>query len=119
MLLGALWFSSGAFACSGPDAEASIRRSEVIGWTGFGLSLALCIGLGLLVLRRKLRGKQSAILATILLLGSGIHPALWLSARTGDCGFGLLLLSGSLAAFELVLVLLTVHSINRGRRLVA
>ena len=86
MLVGAL-VALGApesLACSGPEAARTIQRSELIGWSFAGISIAIVAG-GCSLVRRRSPGRRIRWIVAPLAL----HPRLWMDAVHGDCGYGL------------------------------
>lgn len=72
--------SSMALACSGPGAEAAMRRAEVWGWGLWGVCLLLAVG-------ATVRGPgRRWVRASTSMVFVALHPGLWVSARQGDCG---------------------------------
>ncbi|MDI1449046.1 hypothetical protein [Polyangium sp. 6x1] len=71
-----------AFACSGPGAEEAILRAERLGLILWGVTLVVAVG-SFFVPRLRAAGirKQWPLLLLVVL-----HPGLWMSARSGDCG---------------------------------
>ncbi|MEW5739082.1 MAG: hypothetical protein AB1938_09150 [Myxococcota bacterium] len=71
-----------AWACSGPGAAEAIGTATLIGLLGLVLSVVLAIVGGV---RRRRRGVRwvRALLGGLTVL---LHPFVWLSARSGDCG---------------------------------
>ena len=91
-----LLLPAAALACSGPEAEANVLRSVAIGWGCFGLCcLAVIVGA---VVRRRRRLWTSVMVAPLL----PAHPAIWVSARNGDCGLMKVALSVFVTAFVTV-----------------
>lgn len=86
MLVGALVALGGPelLACSGPEAARTIQRSELIGWSFAGISIAVVAG-GCSLVRRRSPGRRIRWIVAPLAL----HPRLWMDAVHGDCGYGL------------------------------
>src|SRR6476619_6223542 len=85
MLVGAIVALGGPeiLACSGPGAARTIRKSELIGWSLAGISIAIVAG-GCWLLRRRSMGHRIRWIVAPLAL----HPRLWMDAVHGDCGYG-------------------------------
>ena len=71
-----------ALACSGRGAPAAIEHAERLGWKLWAASVTLA---GISALLPRLRARGVWRLWPLLLLVV-IHPGLWMSARSGDCG---------------------------------
>jgi hypothetical protein len=86
MLAGAIFAVSAPelLACSGPGAMTTIRNSQLIGLTLGGTSLAI-VAVASIFLHLRLAGRGIPWIVAPLVL----HPAWWMSAVRGDCGYGL------------------------------
>jgi len=71
-------------ACSGPEAARIIGESVLIGWSLGAISLAI-VAVGWTLLRLRSCGRRIPWIAAPLTC----HPAWWMSAIHGDCGYGL------------------------------
>ena len=69
-------------ACSGPGAMAAIESNERWGWKFFiGAAVVAVLALVFAIIKRRTtRWLWATIIAT------GLHPAVWMGARGGDCG---------------------------------
>lgn len=69
-------------ACSGPGAADAIFQAELTALAGLVLALALWMTGGV---RRRRAGRAWGAVA-LGVLPVALHPMIWLSARSGDCG---------------------------------
>lgn len=84
-------------ACSGPGAAAAIFQAELTALGGLVLALALWSAGGL---RRRRAGRAWGAVARGV-LPVALHPMIWLSARSGDCGRTLTAASVAMAVISL------------------
>lgn len=83
--------TSSAWACSGPGAGSEIMRATLIGWACALFTFSSVI---VLFVNAKQHGGAIPWIAFILgLVFALAHPGVWMSATSGDCGSGRLMLS--------------------------
>jgi hypothetical protein len=71
-----------AIACSGPGAMAVIERNEAWGWKWFiGAALAALFAVVFAIVKRR-----ASKWLWVTLVFCVLHPAVWMGARSGDCG---------------------------------
>ena len=76
-----------ALACSGEGAMERIERAERLGTASWSASLALFgLALAAVLVVPRLRAKRPFRRLGALALLAFLHPGLWASARSGDCG---------------------------------
>jgi hypothetical protein len=94
-----------AWACSGPGAADAIARATLVAVAAIATSLGVTIALGVLARRRG--GKRRTQLFAVGLLALLIHPGVWMSATSGDCGAAVMLVAPIYALLHVGLVLLS------------
>jgi hypothetical protein len=70
------------WACSGPGAESAIQRATLLGVVGLVAQLGLALAASVMA-RRKGVVRHPVLAAWALV---AMHPGIWSSARSGDCG---------------------------------
>ncbi|MDQ3370430.1 MAG: hypothetical protein M3680_33840 [Myxococcota bacterium] len=108
------WPAGVALACSGPGAmhviDANIRR----GWIMFAIAAAMVVAAGFAPAFRQ-RGMRSLWPLLVLLV---IHPGLWMSGRSGDCGMLLRSSSTVMTFITPVAILLGYAWVRRRQRII-
>ncbi|MDQ3339465.1 MAG: hypothetical protein M4D80_30230 [Myxococcota bacterium] len=69
-------------ACSGPGAMAAIERNEAWGWKMFAIAGLVAIA----VVSFAIVKKRASIWLWLTIGTTVVHPAVWMGARSGDCG---------------------------------
>jgi hypothetical protein len=98
-------FGLPAWACSGPGAADAIARASWVALAAIATSLGLTIALGVVTRRRG--GKRRSQIFAVGLLALLIHPGVWMSATSGDCGAAVMLVAPVFALLHVGLVLLS------------
>jgi len=69
-------------ACSGPGAMRAIERNESFAWIMLGVAAGIAVlALFIASMRKRINRWQ-----WIGLGFAAVHPAIWMGARSGDCG---------------------------------
>lgn len=74
-----------AFACSGPGAGRTIAHNQMIGMASFLIDVVTIMP----ALGYYFAFPFSKVAPVLYAIFLGFHPAIWISARQGDCGFTL------------------------------
>jgi hypothetical protein len=69
-------------ACSGPGAMGAIERNEAWGWKMLVIAAIVTLAVASFAIVKK----RASIWLWLTIAFTVLHPAVWMGARSGDCG---------------------------------